>query len=694
MRRILPLVLGLVLTGCKGNQPPLLGKIADQRALVNQELVLRIEGRDTDGDPLTWVAESGSLAALGGRSRFDADRKGATFIWTPLASDIGVHDITVGLSDGEVVTKRSFQVAVDAGEGSTEPAFVQPLGTGGTLDLARQACLELPIVVTDPDTPGVTLGQAEPLIQGAALAQKTELEGTWSWCPTREQVSAAERYTLRLTADDYDNPTVVKDYLVVLRGGDGSDCPGEAPVVRHTPQDWSWLSEVRIEATVSDDQGLKFEPLLYYTLSDPGDEPDISQMIQVTMELQSGSMKSGDWVATLPNPVADGRVGDREDIWYLISASDNDDAEGLCDHVTASPSEGVHRIEVENTGEGGGGGEVCEPCSSDVQCGGADDLCVNFSGGYHCFQDCDDDDDCPSGHYCSFSTFTSIGGEQGRQCLPDSLSCDDDGIADDGGCDDDGYEENDYSWEATYLPEGTYGLMSCPDPWGGSDDDWFEFDVVGDQQVEAMLDGGNASDLDLLLLDSTGAVLDRGETLSSFEVVEACVPTGTYRLRVLAYGAAENPYDLDLDIRPGNCPGSCDDDSYEPDDTQSSATYADLDLGTYHAWSRQVCADDDDWYEVYLFAGEELHATLDFVQTTADQDLDLWFVGYDGTNYSDCFEWDASGCDALNGQSGNSDERMAWSINVEDTYYVVVHGWDGSENAYDLCIGLDEWDCP
>jgi hypothetical protein len=697
MRPSLAIALVALISACKGNQAPLLGKIADQRALVNQELALRVDGRDTDGDPVTWVVESASLGGLAGRSRFDADRKGATFVWTPLISDIGDHEVTVGLSDGEITTSRTFSVSVGVGEGSTSPVFVQPLGTGGTLDLARQACLEIPIAVTDPDTPGVTLGQGEPGIQGAELQQLSELEGTWSWCPTREQVGATDRYSLRLTADDFENPTVTKDYLVVLRGGDGSDCPGEFPTVRHSPQDWSWVSEVQVEADIDDDMGLKFEPLLYYTTSDPGPEPDVAQMIQVTMELRSGSMDDGTWVATIPNPVAGDRTGATADLWYLISAADNDDVEGLCDHTTLSPSEGAHRIEVTNTGEGGGGGEICEPCSADVQCGGADDLCVNFAGGYHCFEECTDDDDCPGDHYCSFSTFTSIDGEQGRQCLPVSLSCEGDpgGTVGGGGCDDDRYEDNDSSWDAAYLSEGTYALVSCPDAFGGDDEDWFEFDVFGDTEVEVLLDGGNASDLDLQLLDAFGGVLDRGETSSSFEAVAACVPSGTYRLRVYAYGdGEENDYDLDLDLRSGSCPGTCNDDSYENDDSMGRATYADLDAYVWRAYDRQICSDDDDWYEVYLFAGEELHATLDFFQATADQDLDLWFVGPDGTNYSDCTEADPYGCDALNGQSGNSDERMAWSINVEDYYYVVVHGWDGSENRYDICLGLAEWDCP
>ena len=62
--------------------------------------------------------------------------------------------------------------------------FIKPLGTGSTLDVRTQSCLEVPVLVEDPDTAGVTLGQEEPLIEGAQLTQESELAGSWSFCPT------------------------------------------------------------------------------------------------------------------------------------------------------------------------------------------------------------------------------------------------------------------------------------------------------------------------------------------------------------------------------------------------------------------------------------------------------------------------------------------------------------------------------
>jgi hypothetical protein len=102
---------------------------------------------------------------------------------------------------------------------------------------------------------------------------------------------------------------------------------------------------------------------------------------------------------------------------------------------------------------------------------------------------------------------------------------------------------------------------------------------------------------------------------------------------------------------------------------------------------------DDDWYAVPLFNGETVYVTLTFAQTTSSEDLDIYF--YQGTtNLTGCDESTPLGCDPFNGQSGSSNESMAWPINQTGTYYVVVHGWNGSENLYDICIGLSSFDCP
>ena len=693
MPRTLPTasLLFAALIGCKGaNEPPLLTAPLDQKAKVAHLVDLTFNASDPDGDRLSFRFD-GPLPNLANRATFEPTPTGARFRWTPLLSDIGTHTFTFEASDGEDTTTRRVTLDVVSGEGSSAPTFLQPLGTGTTLDLGQAPCFELAVAVTDPDTPGVTLSQQEPVLPGATLTQDSELAGTWAWCPAREQVATSDRYTLRLGADDYDNDTVFKDYLLVLRSTDGAGCPGGVPTVTHRASDWEGVLDVPITAEVYDAEGLKFEPLLYYSTSHPGSPPDITQMTQVTMQLTSGSMQDGTWSASIPNPVAN-QPGTFQTVHYLIAATDNDDAEGACDHTTQAPEGGAYQITVTNPAGGGGatGAPVCASCSADVQCGDGDDLCIPLDGENICGAGCDDDSDCPDSHYCSFGTFTSVDGAAARQCLPTELSC-----SPAPSCDDDDYEDNDTLATARSLGEGTHRLTSCPAD-SGDDEDWFVVDVGSESTLELILDGGSGSDLDLGLYDPSGTLIASSAGTSSFEAIEACVPPGDYTVHVAAYGAAvENDYDLDIDIVSGNCDGTCDDDGHEPDDDYYSADWADLDYAPWRATDRQICAWNEDWYEVYLLANEDLYVTLDFAQTTAEQDLDLMLIDYYGYIVLGCDEYDPSWCDPSNGQSGTADETLQFANGSwDDSYYVIVRGWSGAENAYDICLGLSAWDCP
>jgi hypothetical protein len=110
------------------------------------------------------------------------------------------------------------------------PRFVQPLGTGTTIDVTSSACLELPIAIDDPDSVSVALRQEAPYVYGAELEQTGAFEGRWTFCPTAEQIADDDRYALRLVADDGETAPTVKHYLVMLRHGDAPDTPpDEAP---------------------------------------------------------------------------------------------------------------------------------------------------------------------------------------------------------------------------------------------------------------------------------------------------------------------------------------------------------------------------------------------------------------------------------------------------------------------------------
>jgi hypothetical protein len=687
------------LIGCgPSGGAPQIDPINDQTAYVASEFTLEVRASDPQAGGLDFDFDS-DIDGLEDRAeiRIYGDGSSAVFRWTPLAQDVGVHYVDFQVSNGGGTTTETVSIEVMAAESlNNAPIFRQPLGTGTTLDLSAKACLELDVVVEDSDTAEVTIAQEQPVIEGATLEVTGGLTATWNWCPTAEQIEAQDRYGLTLAADDGSNPKTIKNYLIVLRRAPKPDCPGGAPVVTHTPGDESTLVGLTITADISDDVGLKSDPLFYYSASDPGATPDLGQMTQLTMILLSGDSRNGTWGADVPNPVASMPAGSMATLYYVIVAQDNDDDMGDCDHITQGPDAGAFSMTVTNPGGSGGLG-LCETCTADVQCGDGDDNCVRVgtTGSYFCGRNCTADAECGAGYYCSVTMLSSIDGVAARQCIPDDFSCDTGGPGPTT-CSDDTYEDNDTRTQASAepaLPPGTYSLTSCPDGSFADDEDWFKVTITGDSNVTVSITGGSATDLDLSLVDNAGATVVVSNGLTSSESVATCLEAGTYFIRVYAFGTGENDYTLTWSkTTTSSCAGSCSDDSEEPDDNYMASRRVD-DTYPYTSDTNAICADDDDWFRVNLFSGETIHVTLAFTQSTASEDLDIHF--YQGTtDLTPCSPASPSTCDSSNGQDGDSNENMTYTVTSSGYYYVVVRGWDGSENLYDICIGLSDADCP
>lgn len=677
----------VVLAACgdKGGAPTLEG-IDDQLAAVGQELVVELRASDPDGDALQYgfVTEQDSITTGGSITR-RPDGTGV-FRWTPLASDVGTWYVDFSASDGdhEDVVTVGIDVRTTLGQGAV-PTFREPLGSGTTLDLQQAACVEFPIVVEDEDDSDVLLGIGEPGLAGAELVQDSGLAGQFTWCPTKDQI-ADERHPVVLTADDGDHDPTLKDYLIVLRKANKPDCPGGAPVVDHAPTDVQSVLPVEIVAHVADDVGLKQAPLLYFTYTEPHVPVDFGSLDVVEMELRSGDMTDGQWSATVDNPVASLPEGSMASVWYVISAGDNDDTAGDCDHVTDAPMDGVFSLLVTNSGAGGLG--VCEPCTADIQCGGPDDLCVALGNGgdSFCVTDCDVDEDCDADFSCT--PIESQGGMVAKQCVPMSGDC---GEPPPPECADDEFEENDTRAQAMGQgptdPAQHDGLASCAD-----DDDWYQVVVDADTTIGALVDGGAASNLNVGLYDAAGMAIAQAEGASSFEAVEECVHAGTYYVRVYAFGSADNDYDMLLETTPGACVSACMDDDLEPDDTFAQSTYAEVYPDPYVNTDRMICGGDDDWYEIALYTGETIAVDLDFTQSSPDEDLDLHFHDDGGVDLTPCDEDSPGTCTDAQGQGTNSDEHYEFTVDEAGcspcTYYVRVHGWDGAENSYGLTLTL------
>jgi hypothetical protein len=684
------LCVSTAVAGCADEgRAPTLEPIEDQIVAVGQELVINLRATDPDGSSLEYGFDA-PIDSLTQRASISMRPDGTgVFRWTPLGADVGTWFVDFSASDGRLRDTVTAAIDVRTAVGSA-PIFREPLGSGTTLDLRHRACLDLDVVVEDQDDAWVELGHAEPIIAGSELVQEAGLSGVWSWCPSKEQL-VDDRFPLVLTADDGTNPTVTKNYLIVLRH-DTRNCPGEGPVVTHQPaDDVSTVLDLRITAQISDDVGLGHPPLLYWSTVEPKVPVDFSLLEQVEMELESGDLLSGTWTGRIPNPVAMQGEGARADVFYVISATDADDPKGGCNHTTDLPVEGAFRTTVTNPGGYGGAG-MCEPCSADVQCGGADELCgpVGQMGDTFCLEACESNLDCDDGTACV--SVMSIGGVLGKQCVPTDGVCSSSGET----CEADAFEPNDSKAQADQNPALATGLhegLTMCAAGGSPADDWYRIEVGSEGTVGALAEAASAATtLHLGLYDAAGNPVDVAQGAGPSKVVETCVGAGTYYLRVSTPGNSSVTYDLLYERTPGSCTSACVDDQFEPNDSMNQATYADVWPNPFEAEGLMICSGNEDWFEVELYTGETVVVDLTFTQTNASEDLDLHFHDPDGVDLTPCTEQEPWLCSAAQGQSGTSNEHYEHTIDqagcLPCSFYVRVRGWNGAENDYDLKIAI------
>jgi hypothetical protein len=689
---------------CGPDRAPALSGLSDQVAQVGTELTIDLAGSDPDGDRLSYGVHAADLADLAGRAIITQSPSGAgLFRWTPLAADLGRHAFDFTVSDDAHTTTLTINIDVRSAIGAASaPVFRQPLGSGTTIDLAHQMCIDLDIVVDDEDSATVQITQDEPVIEGAELRPGAQdeaeaeaedrLSATWHWCPTREQMSEPRR-TLVLAADDGDNPRTIKNYLVVLRDGAATSCPGTGPVIAHTPHDVSSIVDLTIEATISDDRGIKDAPLLYVSMTPPAMSPgpsgasvDLSRMTQLTMLPSSGDARTSVYAADVANPVAGMPAGTQQALYYVLAAADDDDPTGSCDHVTVSP---VYTMTVTSTGTADLA--MCAACTSSAQCGDGDE-CVRMgaNGASFCLQACGAG--CPAGTTCSSSSLTSIDGLVAPQCVPRSGTCE----AEVPACADDGWEVNDSRSHASHNPALTpdlYGLVSCPSATSAdrANDDWFRIELPGDTRVDLQLAGGAATDLDLHLYHANGTVVTASTSADPDEEVSACLPAGTYYVKVNGYGypSARNEYLLSYETRAEACNTTCTDDAAESDDTYSQARPTSS--PSFRSLGNAICPGNDDWYQVVLFTGDVMSVDLTFSQTHEAEDLDLHLYK-DSLDLTPCAPPDPSTCSAAHGQGMVSNEHTTYTApggcELGCNYYVVVRGYNRAANHYGIAIEI------
>ena len=679
-----------LLAACSG-EGPAIDPIDDQVVAVGEELAIEIRASNGGNSEIRFDYSSNAPGTDGAKMTKRPDGTGL-FTWTPGASDVGSWTFDFSAADGSGKSTESVAIEVRSAVGSNSlPLFRRPLGAGTAVPVQVEAssCVDVELLVTDQDSTEVSFSEEEPRIEGGMLLQDSEFEATWRWCPTPDQVKAQDRYVLTMAADDGVNPKSIKRYQIILREPSTRQCAGQPPVVTHTAADLSSKNPIKISVEASDDSGLKASPLVYYSTMPPSDPPDLKQMTMLHMSLESGDTRSGTYSVEVPNPIPTAAPGTSQLLYYVIVAEDNDDSGGKCDHLLTQS----YQMNV-SIPDGDGGLGLCEPCETDAQCGGAADNClrVGVEGEAFCFKACTGDGECGNGYVCSPGELESVEGAKGRQCVPINESCE---VG--GSCPDDTFEQNDGRTQAQAIEPGTTdSLRMCPLGDIQADEDWYTFTVTGDTETVIKIAGDTYPNVELSLLDDAGRLVAASEDWGSDDDVERCLEPGTYTVRVYSYFSGENDYSLQLTTAPGDCRddgGTCEDDPFEDDDDASQGRIPDFEDQIFRSSDNQICTGDDDWFFITLFEGETIWTTLKFDQVGENQDLDLLVYDQAGTLLTPCTEEDPSGCDPDNGQSGDSDEEMVFTAPSFQEYYVVVHGWEGAENTYEICIGLESGLC-
>ncbi|MCC6007963.1 MAG: tandem-95 repeat protein, partial [Rhodobacteraceae bacterium] len=161
------------------NEPPVIGPLDDALALAGGEMALPVTISDMDGDTLEIVLEG-----LPGDARVEAMQTPDLYriLWTPGASDIGTHAVTLSVTDtgndgavDPVTVTRDFTVTVR--NSNAAPALAYP----GAREVALGETLDLVLEGSDLDGDTLRYG-ARNLPRGATLDAGS---GAFSWTPER-----------------------------------------------------------------------------------------------------------------------------------------------------------------------------------------------------------------------------------------------------------------------------------------------------------------------------------------------------------------------------------------------------------------------------------------------------------------------------------------------------------------------------
>ncbi len=191
-----------------------------------------------------------------------------------------------------------------------------------------------------------------------------------------------------------------------------------------------------------------------------------------------------------------------------------------------------------------------------------------------------------------------------------------------GTCTDDSFESNDQQASAAVLPRDVrHSLASC-----FRDPDWFALEGVmaGESIIVNATFIDLTADLDMRLVDSSGATIAASVSTTDDEQIVFAVPTaGTYYLRAAQVGpTAVQNYTLHWTTVAGT--PTCANDAWEANDTLATAPELELNRTV----SAEVCAGDVDLYDLgFVTPSFGLRVTVNHAVSAGDIDVRILRYG-------------------------------------------------------------------
>lgn len=659
---LLAVVTCVALSGCAGEEleAPTLLPISAQTVEVNQTLTLDLRVDNPQGASLTYSVEAPDLPGLDAVSELAGTPSGGTYRWTPLASHVGQHEFVFVVSSTFGDSRQSVVLTVSASS-DAGPIFLRP-GAGGTYDLSNDPCVRFDVEVRDDDSSQVAIRTAEPPPAGAVLSSTGNKRSRFEWCPTNDQIEAAERWTILLEADDFDHEPTQHGYVVVLRSPPKEDCPGEPPVITILSPDKGALvrssSGYPVTISVSDDQGLRDSPLLLYSTVEPDDpnKPDLAQFEQVEFEAQGEN-----WVGRIPSL---GLEAEQEVVVYVVvTATDNDDAEGTtCDHVV--DSELFPFVAVGGDGPTADLAE-CDECDQSADC--ATGICATSARGSRCLEPCAEGS-CARG---TCGPVTDTAGASAQACGDVIAVCE--AVE---ACTDDAREDDDDIASATAFTGPSMDGTICPD-----DRDFFSFSAAANSEISVRLHNfsHDEGDLDLALYRADAQNLGVSDSETDEELIQLTNSTArTLYARVVGFDRAANDYTLSIS---SEAIATCEDDDQEPNDTADAASDFD-ESGTHSGF---ICSRNDDYLAFLVEETSDVSISMDF--EWADYDLELELLDEEDAVIG--FSRTGTGIETIEKELG------------EGIYTLRVYGFVGASGAYEITLDITpsascstDRDCP